>query len=117
MTARIGCMGCGTFEGQIAHRADLPDKAMLCDRCARLHRRGRRLSRVLGVEVEVNTKESDVEVDGYTYVTDESRPGDPRVRDDGPTNAFWAGPGPMPDALRRAGLIDPHEDDDDDQQG
>jgi hypothetical protein len=36
-----------------------------------------------------------------------------RMRDDGLTNAFWAGPGPMPEALRRAGLIDPAEDDDD----
>jgi hypothetical protein len=36
------------------------------------------------------------------------------MRDDGPSNAFWAGPGPMPEALRAAGLIDPTEDDDDD---
>lgn len=30
------------------------------------------------------------------------------MRDDGPTNAFWAGPpGTMPKALRDVGLIDP----------
>jgi hypothetical protein len=38
------------------------------------------------------------------------------MRDDGPTNAFWTGPGPMPEALRRAGLVDMSEGESDESE-
>lgn len=113
---RIGCMRCGTHVGTVTKRADLPDQAMLCDRCARLLRQSRQLEAMLGLPVEVTPRESHVEVGGRTFMLDETRVDYPLVEDDGPTNAFWAGPGPMPEAFRRAGLIDFHEESDNDNQ-
>jgi hypothetical protein len=106
-------MRCGSFDGTANHRADLPDQAMLCDRCARLIRRARKLEAMLGQPVEVEARESHVEVEGRTYRLDETAMGLPLVKDDGPTNPFWAGPGPMPEAFRAAGWIDPMEETDD----